>query len=197
MLLIILPPISEWLLIKFNDYTTQKTCESVQSIETKTKPGTEEKLENYISNLESLVVLKDECQQGSIRWYIQWYALRYPLHRFLYHSFGIIVLSIPLFMEIPELQGRNLFAAFITFLIGITTFFSWGTAWGGYFEAKVQLEFLMSGWKATLIEARETSDEGKAIEMVRTGFNDLLKQSNKIIIEETKSFFDSIKFPSL
>ena len=160
-----------------------------------------ERLKNYIMNLESLTSLKGETEEGSIRWYIQWYARRYRSRRILYRSSGTLILLIALFAA-TQLQGiENLsIPAFLmaatAFIVGLTTFFSWGTAWRGYFLAKVRLEFLMEGWSAALIEAREIGDDNKGIEIVRTSFNELIKQAAEVIAEETKSFFDSIKFPS-
>ena len=179
-----------------NTYETPRNFQQENNRIIKKKKQPKQKLENYISNLESLTVLKDKCNKGSIRWYIQWYERRYPLRNLLYTSFGVIILLTPLLIASFQLQGQKLFAAITTFLIGITSFFSWGTAWSGYLEAKIQLEFLMHRWEATLVQAREISDDEKAIEIVNIGFNELLEQSEKIIMEETKSFFNSIKFPS-
>jgi hypothetical protein len=161
-----------------------------------------DRLEKYISSLESLAALKDESQEGSIRWYIQWYAQRYPFRRILYRSSGIVLLLIALFAAsqlhaIASLTTPAILVAVTAFVIGLTTFFSWGTAWRGYFQTKVRLEFLMQGWEATLLEARVTLDEEKAIEIVCTRLKELLKQASEAIAEETTLFFDSIKFPSI
>ena len=160
-----------------------------------------EKLEEYISKLEKLTALKDKNKKGSIRWYIQWYEDRYPSRRNLYRFSGIIILLIALF-AVSQSQGMSLtnpsfLVTVSAFIVGLTVFFSWGAAWRGYFQAKVRLEFLMDGWKATLLEAREIQEEEKAIELVSTRFSELLKESSEAILEETKSFFDSIKFPSI
>ncbi|HAC62782.1 MAG TPA: hypothetical protein DCF68_04420 [Cyanothece sp. UBA12306] len=212
---IIISPGADWVINKIYKNATQKNCRSTQHIIEETRLKNQElplqethitiqknqqikqNLENYISNLESLIILKDKCNKGSIRWYIEWYDLRYPWYRRVYIVFGMLSLLTPLFFVFFELQDRKtLSVAIVTFIIGITNFFSWGNAWSGFIEAKIQLEFLLHRWEATLIEARANSDGEKAVNIVQTGFNDLLKQSNKVIMEETKSFFDSIKFPS-
>lgn len=87
-------------------------------------------------------------------------------------------------------------AATAAFLVSLNAFFAWGTAWRVYFHAKVRLEFLLQAYEARLIDARAQSDETKAIETVRAGFDDLLQKSGEAIAEEAKGYFESLKFPS-
>jgi hypothetical protein len=151
-------------------------------------------LENHIAGLQSLVLLGAHSQQGSIRWYIEWYSKRYPSRRVLYRvsGVGVLVLAALLaFNMIPRSYGA--FAALAT---GLCLFFAWGAAWRGYFLAKVQLEFLIQRWEAAVVVSRQMGNEADAIKFLLNRLDELMNNSCEVIVEETKIFFDRIKFPS-
>jgi len=160
-----------------------------------------EALEKYIAELQQLASLQDERSKGSIRWYIAWYEKRFPLRRWVYRVSGAILLLIAL-LAASQLKNGSLWspeslAALAAFVIGLNAFFASGTAWRTYFLAKVRLEFLLQGWAAKLIEARNLQDDTKAIEVVNQAFEEFIQKSGQAIEEEAKGFFDSLKFPSL
>jgi hypothetical protein len=156
-------------------------------------------LEKYTAELLRLDALQDKEYRGSIRWYIRWYEERYPSRRWLYRGTGVLVLVSGLFSGIT-LQNRSvgsfeLMGFLVAFIVGLNAFFSAGTAWRTYFLAKVRLEFLLTIWEAKLGEARITPDENKALVIVSTACEDLLRKAELAIEEEAKGFFDSLKFP--
>jgi len=157
-------------------------------------------LEDYISKLDQITILKDVSAKGSLRWYIKWYEDHFPSARLKYRGAGIFVLLFSLvaayWLKDKTLLSISFIASVAAFFVALNTFFAWGTAWRVYFYAKVRLEFLLQAYEAKLIEARIQSDEAKALEAVRTGFDELLQKSGDAIAEEAKGYFDSLKFPS-
>lgn len=157
-------------------------------------------LEDYISKLDQITLLKDVSLKGSLRWYIKWYEDHFPSARLKYRGAGLFVLFVALFAAYG-LKGEawfsiSFFASVAAFIVALNAFFAWGTAWRVYFHAKVRLEFLLQAYEVKLIEARIQTDEAKALEIVRIGFDELLQKSGDAIAEEAKGYFDSLKFPS-
>lgn len=159
-------------------------------------------LDRYIEEITTkLVLLKDKQVEGSLGWYIRWYAEHYPRARIKYRLAGIGVLLVALAV-VYGVGGKDwlsveFLAAVAAFLVALNAFFSWGTAWRVYFHAKVRLEFLQQAYEAALIEARRQTDDEKAIEIVRKALDDLLQKTGETISEEAKGYFESLKFPSL
>ena len=157
-------------------------------------------LEDYVAQLDQITLLKDATTKGSIRWYINWYEEHFPRAHWKYRLAGVGVLLVALYAALG-LKGEgwlsvSFVAATAAFLVSLNAFFAWGAAWRVYFHAKVRLEFLLQAYEAQLIDARSQSDETKAIETVRAGFNDLLQKSGETIAEEARGYFESLKFPS-
>ena len=157
-------------------------------------------LEDYVTQLGQVTLLKDATAKGSLRWYINWYEAHFPRARWKFRLAGVGVLLVALYAA-WDLKGEgwhsvSFIAATAAFLVSLNAFFAWGAAWRVYFHAKVRLEFLLQAYEAQLIDARNQADETKAIEIVRAGFNDLLQKSGETICEEAKGYFESLKFPS-
>jgi hypothetical protein len=157
-------------------------------------------LEDYVTQLGQITLLKDATTKGSIRWYIKWYEEHFPRAHWKYRLAGVGVLSVALYAALglkgEDWLSASFVAAMAAFLVSLNAFFAWGTAWRVYFHAKVRLEFLLQAYEARLIDARAQSDETKATEIVRAGFDELLQKSGEAIAEETKGYFESLKFPS-
>lgn len=158
------------------------------------------RLEEYISKQQTLRAFRDTDSPGSVRWYIKWYSDRYPAARIKYRVAGTGILLAALAAAVKFFDGNWLtlasLGAVAAVLFSFNAFFGWGSAWRGYFHTKVRLEFLIDGYDALLIDARAQTDEAKAIELVRLGCSHFLEKAEEAIAEETKSYWEGLKFPS-
>lgn len=160
------------------------------------------KFDGYLKEIEEkIVLLKDKNEKGSIYWYIDWYADRFPYARIKYRAAGVGVLLIAL-AGAYGISGNSglsveLLATVAALLVALNGFFSWGTAWRVYFHAKTRLEFIRQAYEISLIQARHQNDDDKAIEIINKALDSLVQNSGETIAEEAKSYFESLKFPSL
>lgn len=157
-------------------------------------------LEDYISKQQTLKAFGDVNSPGSVRWYIKWYSDRYPAARIKYRIAGVGILLLSLVAAIKFYDESWLALASLgtvaAVLFSLNAFFGWGSAWRGYFQAKVRLEFLMDGYDSVLIDARAQGDEAKAIELVRMGVSHFLEKAEEAIAEEIRGYWEGLKFPS-
>ena len=158
--------------------------------------------DKYLKEIdEKVVLLKDKNEKGSLDWYINWYADRFPFARIKYRAAGIGVLIIALAgaygISEKDVLSLELLATVAALLVSLNAFFSWGTAWRVYFHAKVRLEFIRQAYEFSLIQARHQADDDKAIDVVNKALDSLMQNSGETIAEEAKSYFESLKFPSL
>lgn len=158
------------------------------------------KLEDYISKQQTLKAFGGEESPGSVRWYIKWYSDRYPTARIKYRVAGVGILLLALVAAVKFIDESWLtlasLGAVAAVLFSFNAFFGWGSAWRGYFQTKVRLEFLIDGYDAVLIDARAQVDESKAIELVRMGVSHFLEKAEEAIAEEIKGYWEGLKFPS-
>ncbi len=54
-------------------------------------------LEDYVTQLGQITLLKDATTKGSIRWYINWYEEHFPRARWKYRLAGVGVLLVALY----------------------------------------------------------------------------------------------------
>ncbi len=159
------------------------------------------KLEEYLAMRANLVFFGDEDQKGSVKYNIKWYSKRHPWYRVAYRVSGLLLLImafvLPLWVTSGE-SGLALLSGFGTFVVSLSTFYSFKQAWSGYYLAQYNLEVLMDLYeekiqRATLMAA---DGEAKAVELAVNATEDVMKSSAEVINAETKGYFASIKLPS-
>lgn len=167
-------------------------------------------LEAYIGSLEEkLLPLQGDDQPGSIRWHIKWYQDRYRLRGIAYRVAGVATLAITAIVPIASGLGAStttVATILLPLLAGLCTFFALKAAWSGYYLAQLNLEHLLQIYRMQLLNARrmaEAAETGagnpisidEAIELVRSATEELIKNSNQIVNDETEAFFKAIKSP--
>lgn len=164
-----------------------------------------DQLESCIADLESkLRPLQNECQPGSIRWYIKWYQDRYPSRRYAFRVAGLLTLGLAFlapFLAGAGADSKTLIAGLLTLLASLTTFFSLKQAWAGYYLGQLNLIHAVEAYELELLAARRMVVESsetmpEAIKLVHDATQTLMSEANKTINEETKGFFADMKFPA-
>ncbi len=158
------------------------------------------KLDDYLAAVDRLKPLGDATCKGSIRWYIAWYRKRYPLRRVGFRAAGVLMLALAFlapFLAKYSKSWEELVAGLITLAAGLSLFFSWKTAWQGYYLAQLNLAHALEMHELKLLEARSETDPDKALQLARQATEELLRDANRIIDEETRGFFAKTSLPKL
>ena len=160
-------------------------------------------IEEYIEKLRNQLFFGNEKAQGSVRWRIKWYRDRACRHKLWFRWAGGITLFISI--SLPFLVGLtddNIVKAtiatylswFLAVLGGASGFFQWNKNWQSYTEAHMGLEKLLMDWE--LLVSKSLGDDTKLGE-VQKAAEDFVLGANKIVIDETKSYFEEVKFPNM
>lgn len=158
-------------------------------------------LDEYLISLQYLTFFKDEDTKGSVAYNINWYKKRHPYYRVAYRTAGLLLLvlafAIPLWitLEQPEIALLSGFGAFI---VGLASFYSWKSAWAGYYLAQFNLESLTDIYNESITRASllASTDNDKALEIAVKATQDFMTGSTEVVNEETKGYFKSTKLPT-
>lgn len=159
-------------------------------------------LEALVKDLCALRTLGSSEVKGSIRWYVDWYERRILLRRILYRAAGVLVLAAVFASALvaarppgDRLRWADLLVPGAVLFAALNGFFAWGTAWRGFFTAKIKLEAALEAWEAAVVEARHTPDEAASLAVVLNAFRRLRTHALREVVDETNGFFAASKFP--
>ncbi len=144
---------------------------------------------------EQVVALQDAEHHGSNTSYLHWYKTKYPVRRNMYRAAGIVVLLSGLAVPASLASGAAwwMIASAAPLLLGLISFFALKTAWEGYFAAQLQITHFLDLYKLALFKASREEDPVKAIDLTDAAVNELIKNVNQVILEETRTFFSKVE----
>ena len=162
-------------------------------------------VDNYLERLKNQKFFRTENEEGSIRYYIKWYREHAPTKRFLFRTAGLVALflsiSLPFIIGlVDDEMAKAKVASGIAWAIALAGaangFFQWNKTWQGYVEAQFRLERLLMEWELAVSAYSGKSDEN-SLEIVEGLTKAFVISSRSAITDETKSYFEEVKFPNL
>jgi len=162
-------------------------------------------VDDYVAKLrQDQIFFGPEDKVGSIRWYIKWYRDKAPAKRIWFRAFGLVTLvtsiSLPFVIAFVPEASKALVASFLAWIIalagGINGFFQFNKSWQNYIETHFKLEKLLMEWELSISALLGKSDDEsliKAQELTAA----LVTGARAAITDETKSYFEEVKFPNL
>lgn len=158
----------------------------------------------YLIELEKQPFFGGADIEGSVRWYINWYRKHADGKRLWFRRFGVITLivsiSLPFILfYVPE-DTKPLVATGGAWIIalagGLNAFFQFNKSWQSFIETQYRLEHLLTNWeleRAALADNSNSDDLKKLQDSAKT----FVESARAAITDETKSYFEEVKFPNL
>lgn len=162
-------------------------------------------VDDYVTKLkQDQIFFGPEDQVGSIRWYIKWYRDKAPAKRIWFRAFGLVTLvtsiSLPFVISFVPEASKALVASFLAWIIalagGINGFFQFNKSWQNYIETHFKLEKLLMEWELSMAGLAGRSDD-ESLQEAQNLTAALIAGARAAITDETKSYFEEVKFPNL
>ena len=161
-------------------------------------------VDNYLERLKDQKFFRPENEEGSIRYNIKWYREHAPTERIFFRAAGgvalLLSISLPFIVGLADEMAKAKIASGIAWAIALAGaangFFQWNKTWQGYVETQFRLERLLMEWELAVSAYSGKTDENslKAVEALTKAF---VNSSRSAITDETKSYFEEVKFPNL
>jgi hypothetical protein len=160
-------------------------------------------METYLAELEKQSFFGGADIEGSVRWYINWYRIHADGKRLWFRRFGVITLLVSISLPfvlfyVPE-DSKALVATggawIIALASGLNSFFQFNKSWQNYIETQYRLEHLLTNWE--LERAAQSGNDPDTLKKLHESARTLVESARAAITDETKSYFEEVKFPNL
>ncbi len=150
----------------------------------------------FLSVLAELTHIKDEFVVRQLHWYET--RARTPMLLFRISGALVILLSVSLpFLTTLGGFWKTIVLPVISLLIagltGLNSFFRWESAWKGYRQTHLTLEYLLTGWELQIAEARCQVDEQKAIDIALKATEQLINMTRTTTSTEAEDYFKRVQ----
>lgn len=158
----------------------------------------------YLQNLQGTAMFAGEDTPGSFLYLHAWYASRRPSRRFTARGFAIMVIvlgaALPLVSASDKLFKHQKFwipllGAAIVVGQGIEQTLQSTQSWQNYTLAMLSLEQVHQVWQNRVVDAALQPTGG--VEAAQKATDDFTEQVAKIVLDETRDFFEAAKPPTV
>lgn len=163
----------------------------------------------FLDKLKEQVAFKEASEQGSIRWYIDWYRKRIPSRQKWFRGVGsaivVITVSLPFIAFVFSSSfGSSIvtntykdvplqFVAWVLAVLGaLNAFLQLQPTWQGYTVAQSQLVSAWWEWEVSRDAAEVEPDQKNALSMATAAAVKLVNKASQVIHAETGAFFANI-----
>ncbi|HEX2930670.1 MAG TPA: hypothetical protein VHV54_13190, partial [Candidatus Binatia bacterium] len=109
-------------------------------------------------------------------------------------------ISLPFVISFVPEASKALVASFLAWIIalagGINGFFQFNKSWQNYIETHFKLEKLLMEWELSMAGLAGRSDD-ESLQEAQNLTAALIAGARAAITDETKSYFEEVKFPNL
>ena len=150
----------------------------------------------FLSMLEELTHIKDDFVTLQLNWYKT--HARIPMLLFRVSGVLVILLSVSLpFLTTLGGFWKTIVLPVISLLIagltGLNSFFRWESAWKGYRQTHLTLEYLLTTWELQIAEARCQVDAQKGIEIALQATEQLITMTRTTTSTEAEDYFKQVQ----